>query len=615
MFLCLALLLGGAPSVEAAPRVQDDGAATDGDAWRDLLVRDRRLGFPASNPEVLQALAVDAEPVDALHRQAALVALGASREPDARRLLTSWTSEGTGPDRLAAILGLGQLGTRLGQADLLLVDALLDEGAQVRECALLALLQSGPGWRTLANGIAADAEHPLHADAPILIAFLDDPTGTRQEHRAIRLLLDLRWSAARWFGTIDGQGWGSTLLDQLGENQRFLDEVVLHSATRVHLAGVKDHLVELLLQPGSPVRVRVAVRVLPRELDEMVHAGLWAPENTREWRALIDEAYRAGVVPLLPHAMELATRHRAVAPAAAATLVRRDGRHEEALYAALDGDDPSLKVLACRGIGENALDRFARRLESLVDDEDLSVRGAALAARLQLGDLRARDIARTILLDHEQYGREERGHLRDALAATGRSGDVTAILHDLALELEGADRADLLAISALRGRLVPGEELRALYPLCAPGSTTARRVIEALSTLPTAEDLEFLAKQFPVDGDVELNIALARALIRGGHKKVEPVLRKAVWKGPLDRSVLAAAVVKQTSGMRTLVHWVLKPPSDATSADVRRVGYAIGEWGGVSAIRELQERMGGVAGADRPALQGAYLGAMASRTH
>ena len=106
---------------------------------------------------------------------------------------------------------------------------------------------------------------------------------------------------------------------------------------------------------------------------------------------------------------------------------------------------------------------------------------------------------------------------------------------------------------------------------------------------------------------------LALALVRNAHPEVEPILQRAVWNGSWNRSVLAAAVVKSTSGMRRLYHWATKPPASATSADIRRLGFAIGELGGLAALQGLSRQMG--SGADRPALQGALLGALSTRTH
>lgn len=604
------------PDEAAEEEATQDPSVSDAralEAWSFFLERDASLGFPRHAADALETLRSEASVVPDEDRRMALMALGCSAEPQAETVLRGWVGEGTGEDRQAAVLALGELGPRLGEADRLLVELLADPEPLLRECALLALLRSDRlGWRDLAAGIAADETHPLHADARHLLAFVGHPRSAVPPHRAVLRLLNLRWEAARRFGTVGGVDWGITLLDRLGRNQRFLDEVVLSSVTDVRMAGVEDHLLQLLLTPGGPWRVRAAVRVMPQELERLVGARVWTPENGHEWRGLLEEAVQAGVVPLLPQVIERATWERSVAPLAAALSVGRDERHEDRVYTALEGQSARLRAQACRGIGEAGLTRFLPRLHGLEDDPDPAVRAAALTARLRLGDASAREETRRLFL--AGAGPEERLELRNALAEAGRSGDLTAFLAALAGELEGIDRADILAIVARRGRLIDGEELREAYPLCAGQPRTAERLIEALGTLPTEEDLAFLADLFPVTEPMELNVALARALIRGGHKKAEPLLRAAVWSGPFDRSLLAAAVVKHVSGLRTLQHWVLKPPPEATSADVRRVGYAIGEWGGVEAIEELQERMGGVAGADRPALQGAFLGAMAART-
>jgi HEAT repeat protein len=612
------------PAVQEPAPEESDGEEDSGgqqlDAlvkgWAYVLDRDARTGFPRRVADVVIGQLAPGGELSSPNRAAALVALGASRVSSARGTLEAWASEGSGEDRLGAILGLGELGLGLGDADLILVDLLQDGDPLVRECALLALLRSGQaGWRELAAGLADEPDHPLAGDARALIAFVDDPRSALPPHRACVRLLNTRWLAARRFGTVDGRAWESAMLESLASNDRFLDEIVLGGCTELHFPGITDHIQELLLKPGAPVRVRAAVRVMPRELDLLVAAGLWTPDGDAEWQALLDEGMAAGVLALMPTVLERATRQRSVAPAAAAMLVRQDERHEDMVLAAMGGRDPRGRSLACRGAGESGLERFIVPLQGLKADGNPGVRGAALTARLQLGDLSAgAEVREVFTASSGDRGLIERSRLRDALARAGRSGELTAFLTDLAQDLEGVDRADLLAILSLRGRMVDGAELRDAWSSVRPGSPTALRLIEGLSLLPTPADLDFLATLFPLDDQPDANVALALGLIRNGHKEIEPVLRGAVWRGPLDRSVLAAAVVKKASGLRTLQHWVLKPPPEVSSADIRRVGFAIGKWGGIEAIHDLQERLGGVAGADRPALQGAFLGAMAART-
>ena len=104
------------------------------------------------------------------------------------------------------------------------------------------------------------------------------------------------------------------------------------------------------------------------------------------------------------------------------------------------------------------------------------------------------------------------------------------------------------------------------------------------------------------------------ALLNIGSERVAPLLQSAVWHGPNPRSVLAAALVEEEYGLLRLMHWITKPPTSATTSDLRRVGYAVGLLGRLTAVDRLQRQLGAVSGADRPALQGALLGALASRT-
>jgi len=546
-----------------------------------------------------------------------MIAVGSGRDAEARQALEAWASEGQGDERLAAILALGELREGLGDGDLILVELLQHPDAEVGQCAVLALLRSGDsGWRELVVGVGGDPSHPLQLDAQQLIAQVDDPQGVASPHPALRRLYDLRWDAGRQLGLIDGRPWGTTIIERLGEDDAYLDRVVLSAAGQVHMAGVKDHVLSLLLQEGRAVRVRAAVRVLPRELEQLAQAEIWAPGSAEEWMALMDEALVTGTTPLLPTLLELALSQPDLAPCAAALLAARDLVHAELATTGLEAAGPALRVMVCRGMAESGAQVFLEALAGLAEDPEAEVRAAALVARMQLGERSAYDSARSVLLGDDLDGTQERDELKAALSHAGRSGDLTAFVSGVAGELEeGLERADLLAICILRGRIVDGLELRTAYAEFQPGPRTGRRLLEALGVLPSVEDLSFLANLYPVDGSPEINHILARALIRGGHRKVEPVLRAAVWRGPFDRSVLAAAVVRKSSGMNTLLHWVQKPPAAASSADVRRVGYAIGEWGGVEAISALQERMGGIPGAAQPALQGAYLGAMAARTH
>lgn len=606
---------GGAPPVADPAPVEESRPLQDDalEGWLSRIERDARASFPRKNDTALDLMQVGRHPRDEEERGAALMALGAGGDGIHGGLLESWASEGSGSVRLAALLAMGELGEELGERESFLVDLLRSEDAEVRECALLALLRTGGlGWQDQARGIATDPEHPLYADAPRLLAFVEDPAAAFPPHRATLRLFDVRWRAATLFGRVDGRGFSANHIVRLAEDELFLEEMVLQASSDIHGHGLEDHLLSLLLKPGHPARVRTVVRVMPDKLEQIVVGGFWEPSNPEEWRQLVDEAMRTSATKMMRGTLEKATADATVGPAAAVFLLRLNPVWEDLVLSGLNAADPEQRIFTCRAIGAAGLSRYLGALTEREGDEHPKVRAAALAARMVIGDARAYDVAEEMLTGGSD---EARTDLIDAVADAGVSGDLTAFLHAVAEEEEGLLRADLFATCALRGRLVEGSALREAFPLCPPGSTTSLRLIEALSILPSAADLEFLADQFPTDRPHSLNVTLAGALIRGAHKKVEPLLRSAVWNSDLHVSLLAGGVTGEAFGLRTLEHWVLRPPTGASAADVRRVGYAIGQWGGVAAIDSLRERMGGGAGADRPALQGAYLGAMAARTH
>ena len=64
-------------------------------------------------------------------------------------------------------------------------------------------------------------------------------------------------------------------------------------------------------------------------------------------------------------------------------------------------------------------------------------------------------------------------------------------------------------------------------------------------------------------------------------------------------------------GIQGLHDELASAPTEARPEDLRRIGYALGQWGGLAAVEALARRRG----SGDPALQGAYLGALATRTH
>jgi hypothetical protein len=101
-------------------------------------------------------------------------------------------------------------------------------------------------------------------------------------------------------------------------------------------------------------------------------------------------------------------------------------------------------------------------------------------------------------------------------------------------------------------------------------------------------------------------------MIEHREPEIMPILRAGLWTSTRDVSLLAGGLVARVGGPNALVDELRVPPRNATSGDLRRVGFAIGEWGGVAALGALARELRWSSG--DPALQGALLGALSTRT-
>jgi hypothetical protein len=613
-FLVLGAVLGSAPCAAAARLVQDETPQPVLD-WNRKLTRDAQIAFTVRTAE--HSLRIfRAEESTELERAVALVALGGSGELRERALLESWASEGESLKRRAAVLALGEISTTgpeaLGGAAQLLEGLLDDADIQVAECALLALLRTrDPRWRDLADTFAGDATHRLAPASAELLVFALDREGSRP-HRATELLLDLRWDAARRFGTIGGKAWSEAVLDELVTDDQFLDAVILHAASKLSYVGVRDHLLNLLINGTGEYRLRAAVRGMPIQFDRLVSSGLWSPASEAEWTAIVDEAQRSGVGSFMPGTMRRAAAVHSIAPTAAGLLADRDGRYIEALSAALLEEDVLLRRQAVRAIVGKGLDERLDVLTALIEDPDPEIRAWALVGRYLRNDRGA-----LVQIDDDlTKGGVARQVLLDALCESARQPVIAAFLSQAVVKLEGTDRAYATAALFLRGSTADSSVLREAFDDLDMDSKQARLVVRALGRDGVGEDIEFLASRFPLEGHRELNIEIARILVNAGHSTGLPIVYRAVWRGPWNRSVLAAGIVHRTTGMRLLNQWLAKPPTFAADADIRRVGFAIGEWGGLEALNQLTRRLGGGGASSRePALQGALIGMLSARTH
>jgi hypothetical protein len=161
------------------------------------------------------------------------------------------------------------------------------------------------------------------------------------------------------------------------------------------------------------------------------------------------------------------------------------------------------------------------------------------------------------------------------------------------------------------GRPEAREAVRSFLRAEVPRGAEGARALRALAVDPSIEDIELLRSLFPVEGDAEVNAALAAILIERHDTNMLKVLTAAMWREPKNRSCLAAALIIEVGGVEALRRELQNAPAEATRRDRRRAGFALGEFAGMQQVEELALRLSSI----DPILQGALLGALAARTH
>jgi hypothetical protein len=250
-----------------------------------------------------------------------------------------------------------------------------------------------------------------------------------------------------------------------------------------------------------------------------------------------------------------------------------------------------------------------------MDDPDPWVRANAIGALIRMGVLEAASEA-TELLGRPAAERPPQvsEYLFEVLARAAPDPEVLQFLDTLADFLSGLDRAAADSILLVHGVARDATAVRAQLPALNPESPLAARCAEGLAREPRPQDLRLLAQMFPRQQAAALNLELAAGLANAGHRAPRELLEAAVWRLPFDESVLAAGVVHRVYGLETLLTWINDPPVSATPADVRRLGFAVGAFGGLTAVERLKRELGTRGGTERPAVQGAVLGALCAKT-
>ncbi|MCE9594467.1 MAG: hypothetical protein K8S98_09755 [Planctomycetes bacterium] len=603
ILLCLLAWFGAL----ASPAAAQDASATArrvNQPWARLIERDKRVSYTSRTAGAALAALGDQE-LSGSQRATAFFALGSARTETERARLESWALEGTTVERQGAVLALGELGGR----DTNLLERLAgSKDAELSPYAVLALLRSrSEAGAKFVEELASQTDSPIGASAAALRAFVAD-AATASSHPVAQRWLELRWESARRYGLIDGQTWSTKILEGLLADPRFLDGVVYGAASQMKDSVVRDHFLELVLDAPPTECLRGAVDVLPTELDRLVATGLWTPADEVEWTALLNEIDEGRLESLTPNILRQARVVASLRTYASLLLVR--GGHQEGaplLELEINSDDPIARMRIADVWGGTGNKTLIPRLLTMLNDVDAQVRNASLVAQLRLGYGPAREKIRERLAQAKDA---EHDILFHALCRNARDSEAKALLVDRFGSLSKGDQILAATYLSLGGRTSERGVLRDILNATPPTGEIGARIVRSIGVTPTAEDATILRGLFPREGELEINIALVLGLIEANDPAAVPVLRAALWSEPWGRSLLAAGVWVQMDGVDALMSELQRPPVAATARDLRRVGFAIGEWGGIEAAEELARR----GGAADPAVQGALLAALGGRT-
>jgi HEAT repeat protein len=576
-------------------------------AWRERLARDKDITFSVRSAADASA-ALERTSGMAQRRAAAWMTLGCAGSPADRGRLETQARSGKGLERRAAILGLGELKS---DETALLASLAEETDAAAAECALLALLRSKrPAARERVEAIAGDAAHARSASAAALLAFDRDPASLTVP-RAARLWIDLHWEAARAFGGIKGLSFATHRIEELASSASFRSQVVLRAAARLPGAAPKDHVFARLLEGSGDARLIAAVEASPRALSRLVDSGLWTPRDTGEWSALLGEIERERAEGSCPELLACAAEVPGLAWSAR-VLLARTGRLEMSALEALDPArmDVGQRALAAQVLGSIDDPAALEALRPLSADADPGVRGAALVARLRRSDKSAVLPIERIL---EDRAKPEHASVLENLCRNAHEPAIAIPLEKyLRRGAVGPEVATVASALCLQNRPYGRAIVRSLLALDVPPVGPRRLLlVRALCRRPTAQDTEILTQLFPQPGEEELNLELAAGLTLLDDPAVDPILRSALWGSGFDEGVLAGMLIVEKGGYAGLIEEIVRPPAEARPEDLRRAGFALGEWGGIEALNLLQRKTGS---AGSPAVQGALLGVLAART-
>ncbi len=533
---------------------------------------------------------------------AALFAVGSGNLLSRREHLAEAARSGSLNLRRAAILALGEM----RPTDEALLLQLVRDEPQVAPVALFALARAGaPRGRAFLDRLAA-GEGGAAEQARAMLAFLEAPQSARPLPVA-DFWLQLRWQAARRHGLVDGRSWRALAIEHLARDSAFLDDAVLPLFIGLRHPGARDHIGSLVMEAPSRGALQVALASLPDELSLIAARTEFGAGDSRIFSDLLELLELRGVNASHEFLLKRMLVEPEVAQRAAVLLCELGSRDGWVLLEPeLRSRDTGLRARAARGLGGSSEPERESELGRLLLDAEPAVRAAALVGRLRSGHPTALDQGLLALRD----GGELANALEVELIALARDPRTHPLLLSAVNLRTGPERLALALALCLQAPGGPREVLLEALEEGSAGSLAAAAV-EALRRGATPAELASLSALFPSLEDRELDAALVRTLLGHQDPSMDPFLRAVLWTEPWHRASLAAHFLAQRSGVHALHEELQAAPAGVSTRALRRIGFTLGEIGGPQQVEILARRRGP---AD-PALQAAYLGAMAARTY
>ena len=573
--------------------------------------RDRRVRFSSHAADRARAAFERGLPV-ADDRAVALMALGASESTQDAARIESRAMAGRLEERRAAVLALGELGPS-GIGGLQRVAVEDDPG--LREVLGVALVLSAargaPEASAVLEALLQRADPGLTLNLRRVAKWGRGETLDRSVG-ALDLYYDLRWQAAQAYAFVDGKTFQQVLIADLLHDEEFLDLFVYGAAVELNEPAVRDHLFESLDGEPGEGALRAAVRAMPGFLARAIDEGGWRPPSLEAWGVMLDEVSDRGLAAKALSLVEAAFAEEPQLFAPAGKLLLEAGAPVPVGWVAdrLARAPEDEKIEVILALGDRPDVSQGRDLVGVLSRRpDNGVQGAALVTMARFGFEPARERVEELLTSEPS---EERRRFLVALGSVAHDPEALDWI-ERALALPDLEHETVFRLELGRaeaGRFHRPAALRAWLDATEGPHPLKRRVVRILGEAPDDDDLAVLRRIFPVEGDRELNVELAQVLLRARDPEALELLRTLLWGESWSRSVLAGGLIVRASGVFALVDEIELPPASADEQDLRRVGFAIGQWGGLSAVDELSHRTG-TGGA---ALQGALLGALSTRS-